>query len=157
MATVESLFLWGRAITAAVLDRLQGYRKALELRQLVYDEQIVLDSEFNFDGGYTATKLAMNLTEPPTAIFAGHDESALGAIYALQESGIAVPQQVSVCGFDDLDYAKNVWPGLTTVHYPVDAIAEKALATLVTLLEGHQPDQQQVIFPLQFGITRLHG
>jgi LacI family transcriptional regulator len=130
-------------------DRLYGYRAALDLHSLPYDEQLVLDSEFNFDGGYTATKIAMSLDVSPTAIFAGNDEAGLGAIFALNELGISIPEHVSVCGFDDLSHSKQVWPGLTSVHYPVNEIAEQALAMLVALLKGDKLEQQQVILPVR--------
>ena len=142
-------FLMGPRNHRTSFDRLYGYRAALDLHSLPYDERMVLDSEFNFDGGYTATKIAMNLDVSPTAIFAGNDEAGLGAIFALNELGISIPEHVSVCGFDDLSQSKQVWPGLTSVHYPVNEIAEQALAMLVALLKGDKLEQQQVILPVR--------
>jgi LacI family transcriptional regulator len=142
-------FLMGPRSHRASIDRLYGYRAALDLHHLAYDEHLVLDSEFNFDGGYTAARLVMALENPPTAIFAGNDEAGLGAIYALNEMGVPVPGQVSVCGFDDLSYSKNVWPGLSSVHYPVNEIAEQALEMLVSMLKGIDLQQKQVILPVR--------
>ena len=142
-------FLMGPRSHRASIDRLYGYRAALDLHHLVYDESLVVDSEFNFDGGYTAARMVMGLENPPTAIFAGNDEAALGAVYALNEMGIAVPGRVSVCGFDDLSYSKNVWPGLTSVHYPVNEIAEQALEMLVSMMKGEDLAQKQVVLPVR--------
>jgi LacI family transcriptional regulator len=128
-------------------ERLAGFHDALNLAQMVIDPQLELDSEFNFEGGYTAAKIAMSTQKPPTAIFGGNDEAAFGAIYALQEMGYSVPQQVSVCGFDDVLNSKNVWPGLTTVHHPVDEIADRALSMLVALLKGEAWDHEEKVIP----------
>ena len=141
-------FLMGPRNHRTSFDRLYGYRAALDLHHLPYDEKLVLDSEFNFDGGYTAAKMAIGLNCPPTAIFAGNDEAGLGAIFALNELGLRIPEQVSVCGYDDLSHSKQVWPGLTSVHYPVNEIAEQALAMLVSLVKGDKLEQQQVILPV---------
>jgi len=140
-------FLKGPRNHRTSLERLLGYRRALEHYHIAPKSQLELDSEFNFDGGYTAAKIAMNQVEPPSAIFGGNDEAAFGAIYALQEMGFSVPQHISVCGFDDLANSKNVWPGLTTVHHPVNEIAEQALSMLVTLLEGKEIEERERVIP----------
>jgi LacI family transcriptional regulator len=140
-------FLKGPRNHRTSLDRLNGFRKALDHHHISTNALLELDSEFNFDGGYTAAKIAMGFKDPPTAIFGGNDEAAFGAIYALQEMGLSVPQQISVCGFDDLINSKNVWPGLTTVHHPVNEIADQALSMLVTLLKGEKLEQREKIIP----------
>ncbi len=89
----------------------------------------------------------MALAEPPTAIFGGSDEAALGALYALQEMGVKVPEEVSVCGFDDLPQAQQVWPGLSTVVHPVDEIVERAITMLITILAGREPESRQFVLP----------
>ena len=73
----------------------------------------------------------------------------MGAIFALTEMGMSVPGQMSVCGFDDTRHAKHVWPGLTSVHYPVNEIAEQALEMLVSTLTGAEPDQNQLVLPVR--------
>jgi LacI family transcriptional regulator len=150
-------FLMGPRSHKASFDRLYGYRSALDLHNLTFDGRMVVDSEFNFDGGYTATKIAMDLEVPPTAIFAGNDEAGIGAIFALNEMGINVPGQVSVCGFDDLNQSKQVWPGLTSVHYPINEIAEQALSMLVTLMKGDKLAQDQVILPVHLIVRGSTG
>jgi LacI family transcriptional regulator len=142
-------FLAGPRSHRTSIDRLYGYRAALDLHHLEYDERLVVDSEFNFDGGYTAARILLSLEQAPTAIFAGNDEAGLGAIFALTEMGMSVPGQMSVCGFDDTRHAKHVWPGLTSVHYPVNEIAEQALEMLVSTLTGAEPDQNQLVLPVR--------
>ena len=140
-------FLSGPRNHRASIDRLYGYKAALEVYGVPAREDLILDSLYNFDGGYNAAKLAMALKSPPTAIFGGSDEAALGALFALQEMGLAVPEAVSVCGFDDLPQAQQVWPGLSTVAHPVDEIVERAIQMLISILAGQEPDSRQVVLP----------
>jgi LacI family transcriptional regulator len=91
-------FLTGPRNMRASFDRLYGYRAALDTHRIAYDENLVRASEWTFDGGYTQAKEVQDLSSPPTAIFAGNDEAALGVIFAAQEIGLRVPEQLSVCG-----------------------------------------------------------
>jgi LacI family transcriptional regulator len=131
------------------LDRLYGYRAALEAQRLVFDEELCVDSENNFAGGYNAAKLLMNLPKPPTAIFALSDEAGAGALFALNELKIAVPEQVSLAAFGDIALSKEIWPGISVVKYPLDKIVEQSVRLLVDLVEGRQPEARQVIFPTE--------
>ncbi len=129
------------------IDRLYGYKAALEMYRIPFRERLVMESLYNFDGGYNATRMAMAMDEPPTAIFGGSDSAAIGALYALRELGVSVPKQVSVCGFDNLPQSQQTWPGLSTVDHPVEAIVDKAIEILMAILAGHEPDSRQVVLP----------
>ena len=100
---------------------------------------MILDSLYNFDGGYNAAKLAMALaTEPPTAIFGGSDEAALGALYALQEmESEGTGSSSRSAGL--MTYLRHSRSGLdlSTVVHPVDEIVERAITMLITILAGH--------------------
>ncbi len=138
-------FFTGPRNMRASVDRLAGYRSALAAHGIDYDENLVRPSEWTFDGGYTLTKLMMSEANPPTAIFAGNDEPAFGVIYAAQEMGISVPGQLSVCGYNDLSFSKNIWPGLTTVHQPAEELLELATRMLIDLLKGKPPRPSHVV------------
>ncbi|NTW44961.1 MAG: LacI family transcriptional regulator [Anaerolineaceae bacterium] len=129
------------------LDRLYGYRSALEKYQINFDEKLMVDSENNFEGGSTATKILMNLQNPPDAIFALSDEAAAGALFCLHELKIMVPQQVALAAFGDLGISHQIWPGISAVRYPVEKIVERSIQMLIDLVEGRQIDSKQVIFP----------
>ena len=128
-------------------DRLAGYRAALAQAGLPVDPGLVQDSEFTFDGGYTAARLLVQLADPPTAIYAASDEAAHGALFAAQELGLSVPGQLSICGHDDLAYSRHIWPGLTTIHQPAEEILEQAVRLLIDLLKGVSVSRTQVILP----------
>ena len=88
--------------------------------------------------GYPFTKQLLARHKPFTAIFAYNDMSAIGAIRALQEQGIRVPQDVSVLGFDDIPGAAFYSPSLTTVRQPLNRMGEVAAETLLNRLEGRR-------------------
>ena len=142
-------FLSGPRNHRASIDRLFGYKAALEMYGVPFDESLVFDSLYNFNGGYNATKVAMAMDQPPTAIFSGSDEAANGALYALHEMKVAVPQRVSVSGFGNLPQSQQTWPGISTVNHPVEAIVEKAIEILLAILAGEEPESKQVVLPCQ--------
>lgn len=150
-------FLKGPRNHRTSIDRLFGYKAALEMYRIPFDEALVLESLFNFDGGYNATKMAMNMHDPPTAIFGGSDEAAIGALFALEEMRIKVPKQVSVCGFGNLPQAHQTWPGLSTVNHPVETIVEKAIGILLDILSGNVVETRQVVLPCQLVIRGSIG
>jgi LacI family transcriptional regulator len=126
-------------------DRLKGYRAALEAHNIPLDPALVRNSEWTFDGGYTLMRQLIEENVLPTAIFAGNDEAAYGVIYAAQEMGLQIPEQISVCGYDDLGLSKNIWPGLTTIHQPSEALVELATRMLIDMLKGKTPEQQNIV------------
>ncbi|MEH0936106.1 LacI family DNA-binding transcriptional regulator [Micromonospora psammae] len=98
------------------LDRRRGYREALRSAGLRPDPSLDVESQFTIDGGTRATVELLARGEPPTAIFAACDEMAMGAMTALRDAGLRVPQDVSVIGVDDHDLAGVL--GLSTIAQP---------------------------------------
>jgi LacI family transcriptional regulator len=139
--------LMGPRNMRASFDRFEGYRMSLEAAGISFDPARVQDSEFTYDGGYTAMQLLLALQPPPTAIYAANDEAAYGVLFAAQERGLRVPAQLSVCGHEDLVYSKTIWPGLTTIHQPTDEITEHAVRLLIALLKGQEIGPAQCILP----------
>jgi LacI family transcriptional regulator len=131
----------------ATFDRLSGYKNAMAEAGLEVNPEYIQDSEFTFDGGYTAARILMHLPDPPTAIYGANDEAALGALFAAHEMGVHVPEQLSICGHDDILSASRTWPGLTTVHQPVEELLEKAARLLIDRLKGNQLPDLPVIIP----------
>jgi len=139
------------------IDRLYGYRAALDTYAIPQDRNLVLDSEFTFAGGYTAAKIMLFSDTPPSAIFAGSDDAALGALFAAQELGWKVPEQLSICGFNDLPQAQQTWPGLTTVSHPISDIVEKATFMLLEILSVRPVKDKQIILPSKLIIRKSTG
>lgn len=118
------------------LDRLEGYRRALIDAGLPYVEELVSSGHFIWQDGYTATKEILKHAPRSTAVFTGNDTMAYGALQAIAESGLRVPQDIAVVGFDDLEFSLLTNPPLTTVRQPRMEMGKTAVSTLVSILEG---------------------
>jgi len=110
--------------------RLAGYADALGSVDRVVDTELVVSGDFTYVSGMESAKKLLARDEPPTAIFATNDDMAAGAIAAAHQSGLRVPQDVSVVGFDDTANASAMWPPLTTVHQPIRDMAKSAIELL---------------------------
>jgi LacI family transcriptional regulator len=108
-------------------DRLRGFRAGLEKAGIALSERDVITGEFNRDGGYEAlaTLLSRSAGAPlQGCVFAVNDVMAVGALACLRTAGLDVPGDVAVAGFDDIVTLRDVWPRLTTVRLPLEAIGE---------------------------------
>lgn len=108
-------------------QRIAGCRKAMEEAGLPMSDSHVRCSAVTFETGYSEITEAIHQGIRFTAVFAFSDELAVGAMAALSDAGIRVPEDVSVLGYDDLPIAVHVRPKLTTIHQPIDMFVKKAL------------------------------
>jgi LacI family transcriptional regulator len=116
--------------------RIDGYRAALERAGIEFDRGLIRYGDFRHEGGFTASRELLDLEERPTAIFAGSDMQAVGALNALRARGVSVPDEMSIVGFDDLEIAALVNPALTTVRQPLAQMGAFAATMLLQLVEG---------------------
>lgn len=116
--------------------RLAGYRDGLKRAGLKEDPAYMVPGRFSFETGVVAARKLLALRKRPTAIFAADDDMAIGTIWAACEAGLSVPDNISVCGFDDTTIATQVWPPLTTIHQPVLEMARRATEELLRLVLG---------------------
>jgi LacI family transcriptional regulator len=124
--------------------RLDGYRAALEEAGLGFDEALVRHGDFGHDLAHRHALDLLGLADPPTAVFAGSDHQSLGVYRALRERRLAVPEDVSVVGFDDLPFAEWVTPRLTTVRQPLAEMAALATRMVLRLLDGEELETNRV-------------
>lgn len=116
--------------------REEGYRQALVSAGLPLDRKLLVEAGFRREDGQRAMAQALEKRLDFTAVFAVNDDAALGAIEAIREKGLRVPEDLSVVGFDDIPSAAR--EGLTTVRQPVSEIGRAAVETLVALVEGQE-------------------
>ncbi len=113
-------------------SKLEGFHKAMEHYRLPVREEWILTGGFSEESGYEAMTLFLKKGRTlPTAMIMANDSVAFGAIRALQESGIKVPDDISVIGFDDQKWASELHPMLTTVRQPADQIASRGVELLL--------------------------
>lgn len=116
--------------------RLAGYRDGMKRAGLEERADYMVQGQFSFESGVKAARQLLSLKQRPTAIFAADDDMAVGAIWAAAEAGVRVPDEISICGFDDTTIATRVWPLLTTVHQPVRDMGKRATEELLLGLLG---------------------
>jgi LacI family transcriptional regulator len=116
-------------------DRLIGFRLALEKHKIPIRSEWILNGDFTEKAGYDSCLRLFEKSKLPTAIFCAGDMMALGAIRALTENGIKVPEEMSVIGFDDLALLKFVKPGLTTIHQNKELLGTLAAKELLAMMK----------------------
>ena len=124
--------------------RVDGYRSALERFGVKFDQALVRHGDFQHEGGFLRGGELLGLAAPPTAIFAGSDQQALGVYEAARQRGLRIPQDLSVVGFDDLPAARWVSPPLTTVRQPLSDMGRVAAEMLGDLIDGVPLRSQRV-------------
>lgn len=128
-------------------ERLAGYRSQLARLGLSYRPDYVQQGDFFLTSGETCMRRLLALDEPPTAVFVAGDEMAIGALHALADAGVDVPGAVSIVGYDDIEAAALVRPGLTTIAQDRAALASAAAAMLAELIASHPTDARRLAGP----------
>ncbi len=124
------------SIIGRIVKRYSGYKAALEQYGLAYDPNLVLERQPSHQEGKLAMASLLNLPDPPTAVFIAHDEMAIGAMAAVRERGLSVPNDVSIVGFDDIPTAAFCDPPLTTNKIPAEQMGSLAAKALVDLIDN---------------------
>lgn len=126
------------------IDRRTGYEQALTARNIAVEPDLVAEGDFREDSGYSKTKEL--LAHQPDAIFAASDLMALGAVRAIKDSGLTVPGDIAVVGFDDLPPSRNCTPQISTVRQPIYRLGIDAVAILTDIIENGAKTPRKVIY-----------
>ena len=129
-------FVTGRKGTATTRRRLDGFLSAMKDANLTVPDNFILDGNYEYRSGLDAGESLLQQAQRPTAIFASNDEMAAGVIAAAHKAGIAVPDDLSIAGFDDSVIATVVWPQLTTVRQPIKEMAAAAVNMVTKQCRG---------------------
>jgi DNA-binding LacI/PurR family transcriptional regulator len=127
--------------------RAVGYREVLEEAGILPDPMLVVESKAGLAGGYTSMQQLLALPNPPTAVFTHNDVLATGAMRAVHDAGLAVPDDISVVGYDDTASSAYLNPRLTTVKFPVAEMGRQAGQIILELIreEGSLPPQTWIL------------
>lgn len=139
----------------AGIDRDRGYRQALMDRNIPIDENLIAYGDFKEQSGYEA--LQQLLPQRPDAVFVQSDSMALGALRALRDAHLAVPDDVAVIGFDDLAPAQLAEPRLTTMRQPIERTGMLAANTLIDMLKNPEQPTQHIVLPTELIIRSSCG
>lgn len=150
-------FIAGPQQNHDAVERLAGYREALAAAGLAHTAREV-PGDFTELGGYRAVSALLDSGDPPDAVFAGNDSMAVGALSALREAGLRVPEDVGVAGFDDIPIARYLSPPLTSVHVPISELGTRALDALLRGVRGEtEAEARQELVATQLKIRRSCG
>jgi DNA-binding LacI/PurR family transcriptional regulator len=138
-------------------ERLLGYQQVLAEHDLLYDPMMVVEGGFSRQSGYTAMTELLSRDLPIDAVFAGNDEMAQGALLAMNQAGVRVPDDVALVGFDDTPTAQELSPQLTTVRQPVYERGAQAAELLLDLIEGVVTEPRHVLLPTQLIVRQSCG
>jgi LacI family transcriptional regulator len=129
-------FIAGLRQLNSAIERFEGYKAALSEHGIPFRDDYITQGDFRMNVGHQATQKLLALAEPPTAIFAANDLSALGAMEAVREQNLRIPEDISVIGFDDISQAAVAYPKLTTVRQPLNQLGREAVKVLLKRLEN---------------------
>jgi LacI family transcriptional regulator len=126
-------------------DRIQGFCNALSDHNLPLDEILIQDGDFTESGGYQGMKKLLRLKPLPTAVFAANDLMALGAMLAIREAKLRIPEDIALVGLDDIPAAKMVHPPLTTLTQNQENIGRTAAEMIFERIEGTAPEHSRLV------------
>lgn len=127
----EIAYIRGKNDSVSDQHRFGAYRKGLAASNIPLNEQLVVSGDWSSSGGYIATKELLARKVKFTALVAGNDDMAFGAIKALKEVGYRLPEDISIAGFDNTTMCEYILPQLTSISLPFDKIIEQAIIKVI--------------------------
>jgi LacI family transcriptional regulator len=139
-------------------DRRKGYEEALDAAGLPADAGLIVRSTVDPNGGFDGMRRLLELDNPPTAVFTVNNLVALGAIEAVRENGLEVPDDIALVCFDDIEYASRLYPFLTVMAQPAETLGTLGTQLLLERIEGRAPEQNRVVvLPAHFIVRKSCG
>ncbi|AKP78723.1 HTH-type transcriptional repressor CytR [Priestia megaterium Q3] len=130
-------------------DRNQGYQKALQEAGIQPDPKWIFVNQHSIEDGKQVVKKILSMEDRPTAIFTGSDEIAGGMMIEAKESGLSIPNDLAIIGFDDQPLAQMLDPKLTTIRQPIDQMGIKAMEILIDMLNDSESKVETFELPIE--------
>jgi len=127
--------------------RFDGYRAAMDTAGIPVDPALVRTEPLYVEGGRSAAEHLLQLPDPPTAVFTANDLQAIGVYETAHRTGVRIPKDLSVVGFDDLAFVQWSTPALTTVRQPLAGMGAAAARLVMTLASGRRPEHPRIELP----------
>jgi DNA-binding LacI/PurR family transcriptional regulator len=137
--------------------RLEGYRAALKAADIRFNKELFAEGNFTYESGYRAMKQILASEAHPTALFAGNDTLAIGAMVAVREAGFSIPENFAVVGFDDIPAAAFTCPPLTTIRTRAVEQGKLLGEFAIALVAEKEIRSQQNVLPLELIIRASCG
>ncbi|MDQ0253163.1 LacI family repressor for deo operon, udp, cdd, tsx, nupC, and nupG [Evansella vedderi] len=127
------------------IDRLKGYKQGLVKNGCSFEPELIYYGDWTMNAGYELALELLQSGNDPTAIFTVNDETAVGAIKALKENGLRIPEDIAIVGFDNIELAKFVDPPLTTIAQPKFEFGVHAMELLLKVMNGETISQENIV------------
>jgi LacI family transcriptional regulator len=147
----------GPLVFTTARDRQAGYELALRESGIAVDETLVIHTDFRQSCGYSAMRQFLQLPTPPTAVFTGSNLLTLGALQAIHEQHLGIPNDIAIVGFDDLPWAMSLRPPLTTVAQPAFDVGRTAAELLVARVREPGLPRRQVVLETELIVRSSCG
>ncbi len=133
------------------IERLAGYKASLHNAGIRFDPDLVVDGDFTLWSGQQLTHALIKREPRPTAVFCMSDQMAIGAIQAIKAAGLGVPDDLSIAGFDDIQFARYWEPQITTIAQPAEQLGIQSVELLLRIIEGGEDlSQVEIVLPTEF-------
>lgn len=143
-------FIAGPPSNIIAAERLAGFLQGIEEAGLSDKDFVKWEGRFVFSAGVSAAEAFLQMKNRPTGVYASSDESAIAFIKVVRAAGLRVPEDVSVVGFDGIEFADYVEPTLTTFRQPLHALGRKGAAVLLKMIRKQmQPEDWNIRLPLE--------
>jgi len=136
-------FIMGNPDQTASAQRFAGYKHALSEAGIAIDKSLVRRGLFTYRSGLKAAEQLLSLAKPPTAIFASNDDMGAATVAVAHRYHLDVPKDLTVCGFDDTDFSRSIWPELTTIHQPIADMSRAAVLLLVRKIRARRAGKDE--------------
>ena len=131
------------------LSKKVGYEDAMKAAGLSIPDEFIVETDNTYDDAYEAWNRLRKLPNPPTAVFAGNDEIAVGLMNGIRDAGLSVPQDVEIICFQHSILARAVRPQLTAIRVPLYDLGAVSMRLLTKLMNSEEVDHEQVVLPYQ--------
>lgn len=142
-------FVTGEMHETNAIDRLNGFKKAMRGFDLPIKKEWIINGDFSKEKAYEASEKLFCSRDLPTAIFCSDDYMAIGVMNRIKEKGLAIPDDISVIGFDDIELSSYIKPALTTVRQPIYEIGRSAAEFVLDLIEGRKKTPIHELFDVE--------
>jgi LacI family transcriptional regulator len=129
--------------------RLEGYKKALNKYRVSLDELIISVGDINIEDGYERTRQMLKKNLDFTAIFAYNDMVAFGAMRAIKEKGLRIPEDIGLVGYDDIPFSSLISPALTTIRLKKQDLGVESVKLLLSRINGNRKKAKKIMLDVE--------
>ncbi len=141
----EIALIEGKPEFRSTYKRKQGFINAHQEAGLRINEDYIVKGNYDLESGYAAMQIILELKRRPSAVFCSNDEMALGAMKAIKQRAISMPDEISIAGFDDMGFTAYLTPSLTTVLRPVEDMSKEGTQILLNKIENNKTEELGII------------